>query len=362
MFQMKPDFEEVLNRYEAWWDCEIIDRPLVSIAFALPEDQRQELPQKKHATMRDRWMDSEYLAEEAEINLRNTVHFADDLPIAWPNLGPELFSAFYGCEMEYRQTTAWSKPILFDWSRESINNLQLNTEGFYFQKLMEMTDTLLARGKDKFIVGYSDLHAGGDAIAALRDPQELLVDVIDNPDAIKSLCDKITTDFLEIYDMFYEKLSAAGMPSANWCPATCKGKFHTPSNDFSCMISTEAFEELFLPGIIRECQHMDRCLYHLDGAQALRYLDLLLDVPEIHAIQWVPSSGQDYWADWIEVYQRIQSKNKALHICSMPAKDLKILFEALSPEGVWIGSLSGISNQHEAEAALGEISQWTTRQ
>ena len=97
MFELKPDFEEVLNRYEAWWDCDIVDRPLVSMAFALPPDERRPVPQKEHATIRDRWMDTAHMVARTEARLRNTVHFADTLPIAWPNLGPEVFSAFYGC-------------------------------------------------------------------------------------------------------------------------------------------------------------------------------------------------------------------------------------------------------------------------
>lgn len=128
------------------------------------------------------------------------------------------------------------------------------------------------------------------------------------------------------------------------------------------MISDEVFEALFIPGIIRECQHMDRCIYHLDGPQALRYLDRLLEIPEIHAIQWGPGAGRDYWGDWIDVYQRIQRKKKAMMIVGMPAKDLPLLFKSLHPEGVWISSVLDVSNQREAEAILKEIAQWTTRQ
>jgi len=362
MFELKPDFDAVLNRYEAWWDCAIVDRPLASIRFPKPKAECWTFPRKDFPSIRDRWMDTEYLVKTAEVGLRNTVHFADSLPVAWPNLGPEVFSAFYGCEMEYGEHTAWSKPILPDFSGEAVSKLRLDTNSFYFRKIMEMTDALIEAGRNKFIVGYTDLHGGGDAIAAFREPQELLLDTIEHPMEIKHLRDRITTDFLRVYDLFHEKLAAGGMPSTTWCPATCKGKYHVPSNDFSCMISDQAFEELFIPGIIRECQHMDRCLYHLDGPQALRFLDRLLEIPEIQAIQWVPGAGQDYWADWINVYQRIQSKNKALQINSIPAKDLPRLFECLKPEGVWISSVSGIANDQEAEAALRQISKWTTRQ
>ena len=359
MFELKPDFDAVLQRYEAWWNCAIVDRPLVSITLPKPKAECRPYPRKVHASIRDRWMDTEYLVGCAEAGLRNGVYFADSLPVAWPNLGPEIFSAFYGCEMEYGEHTAWSKPILSDWSEESVGKLRLDTESFYFRKIMEMTDALIEAGRDKFIVGYTDLHGGGDAIAAFRDPQELLLDTIEHPAEIKGLCDRITRDFLRVYELFHEKLAAAGMPSTSWTAAICKGKYHIPSNDFSCMISDQSFEELFIPGIIDECRHMDRCIYHLDGPQALRYLDRLLEIPEIQAIQWVPGAGRDHWADWIEVYQRIQNKGKAMQIFCVAASELSRLFESLRPEGVWISHVSGIESEQEAEAALGLISKWT---
>lgn len=361
MFELKPDFDEVLHRFEAWWDCEIVDRPLVSLRCAVPANKRVPVPVTDHGTQRERWLDTGFIVAREEARLRNTVHSADSLPIAWPNLGPEVFSALYGCELEYGERTAWSKPILADWSEASLASLRLDRDCIYFRKLREMTDALIEAGRGTFIVGYTDLHGGGDAIAAFRDPQELLIDTLEHPGAIKRLCDRITSDFLSVYDEFYHTLSAAGMPSTTWLPATCRGKYHVPSNDFSCMISDAAFEDLFVPGIIRECRHMDRCIYHLDGPQALRYLDRLLEIPEIHAIQWVPGAGRDYWADWIDVYRRIQSRGKAFCL-SLPASDLDLLFESLHPHGVWISSVSGVSDAAEADAVLARIKKWTKRQ
>ncbi len=362
MFEFKPDFEDVLNRYEAWWHCELIDRPLVCLAFSKPKESLVPWSKKNHPSIRDRWMDTDHIVKCTEARMLNTEFFADSLPVVYPNLGPEVFSAFYGCKMEYGEHTAWSEPILHDWSGESLAKLQLDTGNFYFRKIMEITDALIENARNRYIVGYTDLHGGADAIAAFRDPQELLIDTIERPAEVKALCDRITTDFLQVYDLFHEKLSAAGMPSTTWCPVIGKGKVHIPSNDFSCMISDEAFEELFMPGIIRECRHMDRCLYHLDGPQALRFLDRLLEIPEIQAIQWVPGAGHDYWADSIQVYQRIQDKHRALQLHSVPVGDLPRLFQALKPEGVWISSVSGITGRAEAEAALKDVARWTKKQ
>ncbi len=359
MFELKPDFERVLERYEAWWNCEIIDRPLVSIVFPKLEAEKTKVPPiKKYKDIRDKWMDTEYIVTRAEVSLRNSVYFADALPVVWPNLGPEIFSAFYGCEMIYGERTAWSKPILKDLSEESLSNLRLDTDGFYYKKIMEMTDAFITAGKDKFIDGYTDIHAGGDAIAALRDPQELLIDTIEHPDEIKKLVEHITSDFLKLYDVYHKKLTAVGMPSSTWLPVTCKGKLHVPSNDFSCMISTKMFMDLFLPGIIRECKHMDKCIYHLDGPQALRYLDILLEIPEIHAIQWVPGAGKERWTDWVEVYQKIQKKNKAIQMLNLNKTDLPKLFKVLKPEGVWLSNITGIKNIEEAKEVLKFITRW----
>ena len=51
-------------------------------------------------------------------------------------------------------------PFLSDWSGESLNKLRLDTNNFYFQKLMEMTDALIKAGKDKFISEPEGIRAG----------------------------------------------------------------------------------------------------------------------------------------------------------------------------------------------------------
>jgi len=356
MFEFKPDYEDAMQRWDAWWECQIVDRPLVTIAYPKPSSEQKPLPTTQHASLRDRWLDSEFHAETNDVSLGNVVHYADALPIAWPNLGPEVFSSYYGCPMIYAKETGWTEPILNSWNPEEVDALQLDTDGFFFKKTMEFTDAFLERGKGRFIVGMTDLHPGGDCIAAFRDPQQLCLDMLEHTDAVKQLCDRVTKDFLRIFDIFYEKLSGAGMPGSSWLPTSCRGKYHIPSNDFSCMISDDMFYDVFLPGIVEECRHMDRSIYHLDGPGALRFLDALLAVPEIHAIQWVPGTNYDYWGDWIEVYQRIQAAGKAF-VIAPPLEDLDKVFDALRPEGVWLG-LGWVENEETAREVVEKVKAW----
>ena len=58
-----------------------------------------------------------------------------------------------------------------------------------------MTDALLEAGRGKFIVGMTDWHPGGDAVAACRDPQRLAVDMLEHVDAIKRLLVRLADDY-----------------------------------------------------------------------------------------------------------------------------------------------------------------------
>ena len=299
-------------------------------------------------------MDVEYQVRLAEAQIANTVFGGDALPIVHPNLGPELFSAFYGCPLEFGETTSWSRPMPGSW--EEVAALRLDRGSEFFRAMLDLTDGLIEAGRGRFIVGYTDIHPGGDAVAALRDPQQLCLDVIERPDDVRALVERITGDFFEVFDLYHARLAAAGMPSTTWLHAVSPGRMHVPSNDFSCMISTADFERLFLPGILRECRHMTHCIYHLDGPQALRHLDLLLEVPEIQAIQWVAGANRDHWARWIDVYRRIQKAGRSF-VVTVPARDLGRLFEELRPEGAWL-AITGVEDQAGADAALAAVSRW----
>ncbi len=361
MFRLKPDYEEVYARFEGWWQGGVVDRPLYSTGYAKPAEEQRPWPSASHPTLRERWFDEAYVVACAQASLENRVFAGDALPVAFPNLGPEVFSAFYGCPLLFGESTVWSEPILPEMTPESIAQLRLDRNCEMYRKIGTLTDALLEAGRGTFLVGYTDLHGGGDALAAFRDPQNLLIDTIECPELIKTLCERITDDFLSVYDSFHERLSAAGMPSTTWLPVVGQGRVHVPSNDFSCMISEEAFRDLFLPGIVRECRHMDRCIYHLDGPQALRYLDLLLDIPEIQAIQWVPGAGEGDWRKWIAVYQQIQARGKSMQILDVPAGDLSLLFASLAPEGVWVSHVSGVGNREEADAVEKAFRGWTRK-
>ena len=348
------DWEMRIARQDAFLNCEIIDRPCVNIAHRkLNPDYPFPTP-KQWASKRDRWMDTQYIAEEAIARVMNTKYLGDMLPQAYPNLGPEVFSAFFGCELEFSTDTSWSIPILEDWSQA--DNIQFSEDNYYWKKINEITDALLEAGKGKFYTGITDLHPGGDAIVAFRDPLRMNLDMIDHPEDIKKMIDRVTDIYFRVYDYYYNKLTAAGQPCGTWIGITSSKKFYVPSNDFSCMISKKMFDDVFLPGIIRECQHMEAAIYHLDGPDALQHLDSLLDVKEINTFQWVYGSGNGRSSDWMHIYKRCQAAGKGLHL-ALEVDEIDFFMENLRPEGLWLW-VFGTQDIEHAEAIIKKISTW----
>jgi gamma-glutamylcyclotransferase (GGCT)/AIG2-like uncharacterized protein YtfP len=348
------DWEQRLDRQDAFWNCEIIDRPVAHIIVPR-ENSDYPYPKEPHyLSVRERWFDAEYVARKALATIMNQEYLGDALPAYDLNLGPEVFSAYFGMEMEYGEGTTWSIPNLLDWSQ--VDEIKFSEDNLYWKKTLEITDALLEIGRGKFYTGYTDLHPGGDCLAAFRDPINLNLDMIDAVDEVKSLLKYTDEVFLWVFEEFCRKLSGAGQAISCWPRIVSRLKWFVPSNDFSCMVSKAMFDDVFLPGIAESCRKVEASVYHLDGPGALQHLDSLLEIKELNAIQWVHGAGNGRPGDWLHVYKKCQAAGKGLHIY-MDANDLDVIIENLKPEGLWL-CIGGVKNKDESSNILKRLGKW----
>ncbi len=356
MLSYKPNLDETMQRMDAFWAHSVLDRPIVQFTLEKPADEQIPLPESHHATTAERWLDVDYQSRLADAQLANRLFLADSLPVAFPNLGPEVLAAFYGAPLHFGDYgTSWSDPILKDW--KAVEEINLQWQNFYFEKLAALTDAMLALGQGKYIVGIPDWHPGGDLIAALRNPQDLALDLIEHPAQVKGLLQRLQPDYYRVYDYWYDKLKKNGQPLTSWLDLASYDKYYIPSNDFAAMISPKMYREFFLDGIIEECNFLDHSIYHLDGPGALRHLDALLAIPKLHAIQWVPGAGRENFSSWIAVYQRIQAAGKSI-IVYCRTEDLELVRQTLHPRGLAL-SISDVSSLETGERLVSELENWT---
>lgn len=351
------DWEKRLDRQDAFWEREIIDRPVICMEVR-KNPAACSFPESNHKTLEQRWIDPEFQAQYALANVRNTYYMGDALPSAVPNLGPDFFSACYGGELRFMEDTSYIDPFLPEWPNNP-GELRFRQDGGYFSLMEQMYETFLDVGRGVFYTGWPDMHPGGDCLVGFRGPLQLNYDVIDNPEKILQAIDKINRDFLSLYEHYYTKLTSRGQAVTGWPGIVSRRKWHVPSNDFSCMISNQMFEKLFLDGLIEEMMHMEKTIYHLDGPRALHHLDTLLSIRELDAIQWVYGAGNGRASDHIPVYQKIQTAGKGIQISEVYPDEIDILTENLDPRGVWMKVLA--DTHEEAGRILKKISAWRSK-
>ena len=355
MFTHKPDYEQAQRRIDAFWDNAETDRPMVQMTF--PKPNPTPFARKQHATHKDYWLDIEYRVEEAAHWAENTVFFAEAMPVYMPNLGPEILSIWAGCPYHFGADTVWTEPCVTDWEKDHV---VIDMCHPMFKTLDKFTRLTLERAKGDFIVGLTDFHPGADHLCAIRDAEQLAIDLLECPDIVKA---KLATSYKEYYpafDYFVNLLKDAGMPIASWLNVTSETCMYIPSNDFSYMISTDMFNEFFLEGIIEECRHYKRSLYHLDGPGSLRHLDTLLAIPELNAIQWVPGAGQEWVYPWLDVFKKTQAAGKSIIAYPRSMDELRFLMDNLPARGLCI-SLWNIENEGNAQDMMKLIEKWPNK-
>ena len=335
--KLKPNFGRTVDRFEAWWNCQVLDRPPVTLRAAAPADGPTPRPRPQPPLLRDRWMDVHYVVDTAVEAMGQRAYPGDSFPIFWPNLGPEITATLFGCDLEFGTETSWSSPVVHhpdQWRR--IINTPPDFSNIYWKTMEAMTRYALEICDQRFVVGVTDLHGSYDILAALRDPQALCEDILDAPELIRQAGRHVSNGFVQALNRQYAMLSKAGFGSTCWTPFYHQGPAFVPSCDFWCMVSPEVATNFILPDILVEMQPLARGIFHLDGPQALRHLDLLLELPNLHAVQWVFGAGHGPASAWIDVYRHIRSVGKAVQVLAESPQDALAVLAAIGPCGVWL--------------------------
>jgi hypothetical protein len=351
--ETKPDFDMAMKRVYAWYEGEIIDRPPVRFS-AHNSFVCEKYSNRSWKNNEEKWFDVEFQVESFVESIKGKKFLAETFPVYWPNLGPNVYAAFYGCELVFEEVTSWAMPCLT--SLEDADALYLNIQNKYYRKLEEITEYALSVCTGKFMVGYTDLHPGLDCVAAWRGTQKLLLDFYDDPDGVKKAAVKSIEDFQRIYDYFDAMLKKRNQLSVTWMGIPSFGKMHIPSCDFSSMISENHFIEFCLPILEKEVKLMDHNIFHVDGKGVARHSDVILGISEIKAIQWVQGEGESKpIMQWIPYIKKIRNAGKSI-VVDIDKNELESFISEMEPEGVFLCISS--DNEEEQKEILKRVEKW----
>ena len=168
-----------------------------------------------------------------------------------------------------------------------------------------------------YMVGCPDLVEGLDILATRREPQTLLMDMLERPEWVEEKLAEIAVVWREVYARIYDIIKLGDGGAAYWAFYLWgPGKTAKVQCDMSAMFSPEMFERFVVPGLTAHCEWLDCSLYHLDGTQALGHRDQLLGVEALDAIEWTPQAGIETGGSprWYDLYRRILAAGKSVQV------------------------------------------------
>jgi hypothetical protein len=203
-------------------------------------------------------------------------------------------------------------------------------------------------GLGKYLVAVPDNCGMVDTLANLCGSEALLEYMIEDPDWVKACLRRVMDAYFDSTSRFYESLSENnfGGSTQGWMQLWVDGKLQHLQADFCVMISPKMFEEFILPDLEEACDWLDYSVYHFDGQEQIRHLDMLLSVKNLNTIQWTHVAGQPDFTAFIPVYKKIQAAGKGLIMAPTSVKQAKELLDNLKPQGLYLT----ITANNEAEA------------
>ena len=336
--QSKPNYEDAMRRVDAWFQCEVLDR--VPVRFSKHNVQYEgaaRLDTNRWGALKDRWLDSEYQVDSFLEGIEDQAFRAETFPVFWPNLGPDIYAAFFGTELEFSDITSWSKPLIGDIKDDSqIAAVRFDESNEYLLKVEEMTNLALEKCAARALVGATCWCPGVDCIAAWLGPGNLCTALLTDPDKVKQLAELAMSSFQPLADRYYSMLLDKGLPSVGWMEIPNEGACHIAQTDFATMISPDHFREFCHPYLQRESAGMDKVIFHMDGKGVARHVDDLISEPSIDAIQWVQGVGDDQpIMQWIPLIRQIQQGGKAL-VIDLQLDELEPFMAEVPPEGIFL--------------------------
>jgi hypothetical protein len=178
----------------------------------------------------------------------------------------------------------------------------------------------LAEGK--LLLGSPDLHTNMDLLSALRGPRRLCEDLLDCPELIDEAMVSARAVFPQWWDAFWQ---AGRIAEVGYRPTT------TLQCDFSCMVSPAMNRRWIMPALEEEAAICGHVTYHWDGPGALVHTDDLCASKGLAALDYVPGSGHGGHIDYLEMFQGIQAKGKAVSVWGS-VDEVKAMHRELRPE------------------------------
>jgi hypothetical protein len=343
----KENWAESQKNYIDWWEGKGL---VITMWEACRKNGSPHVPvpePKAPASMQQRWLDPKWRSEQLHYEMAIGSLLGDIIPVANTQLGPGSMAAILGANLEAREDTIWIRQ-----NEEWDGQIKLDPENPWWKLHLDLLRACKAKAQGHYYIGCPDIMEGLDVLASLRGNDNVLMDMLMDPEGLEEQVRKVNEVYFEVFDRIYDIIREGDEMAfcyfSIWAPGKCS-KFQS---DISVMISEDDYRRFVQPYLREQCQKIPYSLYHLDGVDAIRHLDAILEIPELKAVQWTPGYGQPQGGDpcWYDLYKRIKAAGKSVLPCWVKPEELEPLLDTIGPEGMNIEL--DIQSEQEMEEAL----------
>lgn len=332
----KVNMEAAKEKFRNYWAHKNTGRPLMCVIARRPEVEQysdgtpveggylDQICQGKYYNMPEelKWKDMEDKYQNPQRIVDRYRYFCQThafLGESFPNLnidfGPGSLASYLGSEIGFKEDTVWFNKCLDGW--DGVPKLTFDPENKWFKKHLQLAKDCQALAGDDFYVDMPDLMENIDVLASLRGAQDILFDLLDEPEMIGERIQEVTDIYYEYYDCFYDVIKDEEGGNAYtvfqiWGP----GRTVKLQCDFSAMMSPEDFRKYIQPSLRSQSENVDHVLYHLDGPAAIKHMDALMEIDGIDALQWTSGdAGPDgTLPDWDVIYDKAIAAGKSIWV------------------------------------------------
>ena len=338
--EYKGDIDEAKERMNAWWDHEIIDRPVLSYYYPKRRGKLGVFLDTvgEDWTLAKNYEDIDDALDGYEKRAGETYFGGESFPFYFPNYGPGIMAAVFGVKPQFKTGTVWfSRPTKPEDIIEHLESIKLNQNNEWYSRLLRITETAAKRAGKNYLISMTDIGGVLDILSSFLGPTNIILTMKRKPEVIDTSRSIILEKLLRVYDDLQKIIEQYCDGCTCWLGVWGKKRWYALQSDFCAMLNPKWFKEFVLPDLVEQANHMDYAIYHLDGPNALPHLDYLLKEPSITGIQWVPGAGNASMGsnDWIPLYKKIQEAGKNLVIDSAP-ENVSHLYKNLDPKGLYV--------------------------
>lgn len=332
--QYKPDWEKTKENFKAWWEREYFGR--CAIALIAPKDGVNVAAPPVPEKVEDRWLDFDYLTASIEYRLKTTFFGGENFPIWDPGYpGYDCHAVYLGCGVTIAEDTSWVHPIISEGELTSYDysKFKIDKGSDSWKLFLKLRNYAVQDSKGKCVPGNMCFGSTGDTLASMRSSEKLLLDLVECPEYVRDFEIYLMKQWIEIYEESYAITHEAAEGSTCWFGFWSPRKFYGVQNDFSYMISSKMYEDVFLPALKMQTDYLDHAVYHVDGVSAFRHVDTLLGLKKLQALQILPGSGKPSPLYYMDVLKKVQAAKHNLQIMIEPG-EIKDALENLSARGL----------------------------